>query len=320
MHFIDRLRAKCISLFRPVNCDPGHTRGLVVEDILKFAGWLPCSRHKPKLCQTPCAATVFNESHFFEKRVKVFSEGSLKLLAQLVRSPNIPLLMQPTGTTTKAALGAGLTLGALGVVFGDIGTSPLYALRECLNYLPPVERAAGVLGALSLVFWAMLLVVVAKYLVVITRADNRGEGGIFALLALSHGDRGKNAQGIGALTLLILLGAALLYGDGMITPAVSVLSAVEGLNTFDPSFAHKVPFISAVILAGLFAIQAKGTKTIGRIFGPAMLVWFLVIGGLGLWHIRAAPEVFQALNPLLGLRLLVDHPSQAAGLLGAVVL
>lgn len=223
----------------------------------------------------------------------------------------------PAGTAAKA----GLTMGALGVVFGDIGTSPLYALRECLNYLPPVERATGVLGALSLVFWSMTWVVVGKYLSFVTRADNRGEGGIFALLSLSHGDRaGKTKGGVGALTLLILLGAALLYGDGIITPAISVLGAVEGLNTFNPSFAKYVPIISALILAGLFTVQFKGTKTIGRIFGPAMLVWFLVIGGLGAWHIRATPEVLVALNPLIGLRLLADHPGQAAALLGAVVL
>ena len=227
--------------------------------------------------------------------------------------------MQPAAPGTKAVT-AGLTLGALGVVFGDIGTSPLYALRECLNYLPSVERSTGVLGALSLVFWAMLLVVVGKYLVFVTRADNRGEGGIFALLALSHGDRARTIQGISTMTVLILFGAALLYGDGIITPAISVLGAVEGLNTFDPSFAHKVPFISAVILAGLFAFQFKGTKAIGGIFGPTMLVWFLVIGGLGAWHIKDAPQVIDALNPLLGLRLLVDHPGQAAALLGSVVL
>ena len=229
--------------------------------------------------------------------------------------------MSTPATPTGKAAKAGLTLGALGVVFGDIGTSPLYALRECLNYLPSVERATGVLGALSLVFWAMTLVVVGKYLSFVTRADNRGEGGIFALLALSHADRpAVTASRIGGMTFLILIGAALLYGDGIITPAISVLGAVEGLNTFDPSFANKVPFISAIILAGLFAVQFKGTKTIGRIFGPAMLVWFLVIGVLGAWHIRAAPQVIEALNPLLGLRLLTDHPGQAATLLGSVVL
>ena len=220
----------------------------------------------------------------------------------------------PIGTAAKA----GLTLGALGVVFGDIGTSPIYALRECLNYLPPVERATGVLGALSLVFWAITLVVVGKYLIFVTRADNRGEGGIFALLALSHTDRAKAR--LGWLTILILFGAALLYGDGIITPAISVMGAVEGLNTFNPSFAKYVPFISALILAGLFAFQFKGTKAIGVIFGPVMLVWFLVIGGLGAWHVRATPEVIAAVNPLLGLQLLYDHPAQSAALLGSVVL
>ncbi len=209
-------------------------------------------------------------------------------------------------------------MGALGVVFGDIGTSPLYALRECLNYLPPVERSTGVLGALSLVFWAMTLVVMGKYLLFVTRADNRGEGGIFALLALGHIDRAKTRMG--TLTVIILFGAALLYGDGIITPAISVMGAVEGLNTFNPDFTKFVPFISAVILAGLFAVQFKGTKTIGRIFGPAMLVWFLVIGGLGAWHIAAAPEVIAALNPFLGLHLLAEHPAQAGALLGSVVL
>jgi KUP system potassium uptake protein len=213
---------------------------------------------------------------------------------------------------------AGLTLGALGVVFGDIGTSPLYALRECLNYLPPVERAAGVLGALSLVFWALVLVVIVKYIVFVTRADNRGEGGIFALLALSHNDKSRSR--VGLITIVVLIGAALLYGDGIITPAISVMGAVEGLNTFDPDFARKVPFISALILAGLFLVQYKGTKKIARIFGPTMLVWFCVIGGLGAWHIWQAPQVAAALNPLLGIRLLVEHPLQAGALLGSVVL
>jgi len=226
--------------------------------------------------------------------------------------------MQDSGTPGKAAVGAGLTLGALGVVFGDIGTSPLYALRECLNYLPSVERATGVLGALSLVFWAMILVVVVKYLLVITRADNRGEGGIFALLALSHSDRTRQTMGV--LTIVILFGAALLYGDGVITPAISVLGAVEGLNTFNPGFSRYVPALSAVILGVLFAVQFNGTKSIGRVFGPAMLLWFIVIGGLGLWHIIEHPQVFAALNPMLGLNLLVSHPAQAGALLGSVVL
>lgn len=226
--------------------------------------------------------------------------------------------MQAEGKGHSAAAGAGLTLGALGVVFGDIGTSPLYALRECLNYLPPVDRAEGVLGALSLVFWSMVLVVIVKYLVFVTRADNRGEGGIFALLALGHGQRARSKMGV--MTVLILVGAALLYGDGIITPAISVMGAVEGINTFTPGFAGWVPFLSALILAGLFAVQFHGTKSIGRIFGPAMLLWFVVLGLLGLWHIIDNPRVFVALDPRLGIRLLLAHPAESAGLLGAVVL
>ena len=217
--------------------------------------------------------------------------------------------------------GAGLTLAALGVVFGDIGTSPLYALRECINYLPPVERSAGVLGALSLVFWAITLVVIFKYLFFVTKADNRGEGGIFSILALSHADRdGQGRARLGNLTLLILVGAALLYGDGMITPAISVLGAVEGLNTFDPGYKDYVPFYSAAILACLFYFQSRGSKALGKVFGPGMLVWFLLLAALGLWHIARAPEVFRALDPRAGLRLLVNHPEEASALLGAVVL
>lgn len=218
-------------------------------------------------------------------------------------------------------LGRGLTLGALGVVFGDIGTSPLYALRECLKYLPPVERSDGVLGALSLVFWALTLVVVFKYLFFVTRADNRGEGGIFSLLALSQADRARSGRArMGGLTLLILIGAALLYGDGMITPAISVLGAVEGLSTFDSGYTQYIPFYSAAILVCLFYFQSRGTKAIGKVFGPGMLFWFLLLAGLGVWHIAKAPQVFAALNPLLGIRLLTDHPREAAALLGAVVL
>jgi KUP system potassium uptake protein len=226
--------------------------------------------------------------------------------------------MSTPSSTTGTAAKAGLTLGALGVVFGDIGTSPLYALRECINTLPPDERSVGVVGALSLVFWAMALVVVGKYLCFITRADNRGEGGVFALLALSHTEKAK--QGMGALTIIILIGAALLYGDGIITPAISVMGAVEGISTFSPEFAREVPFISAGILAVLFALQHKGTQKIARIFGPIMVIWFVVIGGLGAWHIMDAPQVIAALNPLVGLRLLADHPAKATTLLGAVVL
>ena len=228
--------------------------------------------------------------------------------------------MRPTPTTLSKAARASLTIGALGVVFGDIGTSPLYALRECVNALPESHRAAGILGALSLVLWALLLVVCVKYLAFVMKADNRGEGGIFALLALAHETKGKSPQGIGFFTILILFGAALLYGDGVITPAISVLGAAEGLKSFNPDLEKYIPAIACVILGTLFYFQAKGTKTIGGVFGPVMLVWFLVIGSTGLWHIIKAPEVLVALNPLVGYRLLVSHPMNASLILGAVVL
>jgi KUP system potassium uptake protein len=227
--------------------------------------------------------------------------------------------MQPIPSKVSTAASAGLTLGALGVVFGDIGTSPLYALRECLRALPEGDRAAGIFGALSLVFWALVIVVCAKYLLLVMRADNRGEGGIFALLALTHADRDKTAR-TGWFTLVVLFGAALLYGDGVITPAISVLGAAEGLKSFDPAYAHYIPLVACVILFGLFYFQYKGTKKIGRVFGPVMLLWFLTIGLAGLWHIVDQPAIMAALNPAHGLKLLLAHPGNAAVILGAVVL
>jgi KUP system potassium uptake protein len=214
-----------------------------------------------------------------------------------------------------------LTLGALGVVFGDIGTSPLYALRECIANLPSVDASEGIRGALSLIFWALCFEVGIKYLGFVTRADNRGEGGIFALLALSAPDREAGRRGISVFTLVVLFGAALLYGDGVITPAISVLSAAEGFKSFDPSFDSKfILMISCVILGGLFWFQHKGTKTIGGVFGPVMLIWFLAIGGMGVWQVVHYPQILESLNPICGFTLLRHHPALAAGLLGAVIL
>ncbi len=227
--------------------------------------------------------------------------------------------MQNNAPKVSTAVSAGLTLGALGVVFGDIGTSPLYALRECINALPAGHRAAGILGALSLVFWALVVVVCLKYLLFVMKADNRGEGGIFALLALTHADRPKAAR-TGLFTLLVLFGAALLYGDGVITPAISVLGAVEGLKSIEPAYEHYIPAISCVILAALFYFQYKGTQKIGHVFGPVMLGWFITIGIIGLWHIMDNPGILRAANPLHGLNLLIAHPANAALILGAVVL
>jgi len=228
----------------------------------------------------------------------------------------------PSTTPIKTGAQAALCVGALGVVFGDIGTSPLYAMKECLAQLAPGERAEGVLGILSLMTWALLLVVCLKYIGFVMRADNRGEGGVFALLALSHSktDSTKPNSKIGFTVLVILIGAALLYGDSVITPAISVLSAAEGLKGFSPAFTPYITTIASIILAGLFWFQRKGSKTIGGIFGPVMVVWFLTLGLLGLWQIKDAPQVFAALNPLLGFKLLISHPGGAIIILGSVVL
>ncbi len=226
--------------------------------------------------------------------------------------------IQPLHTGARAAL----CIGALGVVFGDIGTSPLYAMKECLAQLAVAERAEGVLGILSLMTWALILVVCIKYITFVMRADNRGEGGIFALLALSHAKAGaaQPSGKLGFTILIILTGAALLYGDSVITPAISVLSAAEGLKGFSPAFTPYVTTIACAILAGLFWFQHKGSKTIGGIFGPVMVVWFLTLGLLGLWQIKNCPQVFAALNPLLGLKLLANYPGGAIVILGSVVL
>ncbi len=238
----------------------------------------------------------------------------------------------PSTLSTRAKLG--LSLGALGVVFGDIGTSPLYTMRECLHYLPDVGRSEGVIGVLSLMLWTLMFTVSFKYITFVTRADNHGEGGIFALLALgaapapASAETGAHAppaasaarRGLGFSTLLILFGAALLYGDGIITPAISVLGAAEGLQSFNPALEHYVVPIAVVILAGLFFVQRKGTRAIGVVFGPVILVWFAVLGLLGAWHLFDSPQVFAAINPLHGFRLLWHHPGQAAGVLGSIVL
>jgi KUP system potassium uptake protein len=216
-----------------------------------------------------------------------------------------------------------LTLAALGVVYGDIGTSPLYAMKEAFGpshgLLP---NAVNVYGILSLVTWSILMVVVAKYLVFILRADNNGEGGVLAMLALllqdTSGRIGRRRRTV--LILLGVFGTAMLYGDGIITPAISVLGAVEGLNIVTPSLSAYVVEITLVILVVLFAAQRFGTAAVGRAFGPLTLMWFVVIGLLGLRSIVDTPEVLSALNPLHGLRFLLHHGTHGFVALGAVFL
>lgn len=224
------------------------------------------------------------------------------------------------GSLSKSAR-AGLFLGALGVVFGDIGTSPLYTMRVCLDHLPAEERTAGVFGVLSLMLWTIIFAVNFKYLFFVMRADNRGEGGIFALLALVNSKEKSSRRKIGFATFVILIGAALLYGDGVITPAISVLSAAEGLNTFSPEFERYVVPISIVILIFLFSVQSKGTNIIGRAFGPVMLLWFIVLAVLGAWHIFDKPMILQAINPMYAIEFLSGNNWMIViGVLGSVVL
>src|SRR5687768_16380075 len=175
-----------------------------------------------------------------------------------------------------------LSLAALGVVYGDIGTSPIYALRESLHGVHGVApTAANVLGLLSLIFWALVIVISIKYLVFVMRADNCGEGGMIALTALVTPSSERARRRHRTLVMLGLFGASLLYGDSMITPAISVLSAVEGLEVVTPAFSPYVIPITVVILVALFAVQSRGTARIGSIFGPVMLVWFGTLGVLG---------------------------------------
>jgi KUP system potassium uptake protein len=219
-------------------------------------------------------------------------------------------------SATRTSLGA-LALAALGVVYGDIGTSPLYAIKECFgptHALAPTPE--NVLGILSLVFWSLLLVIVLKYLTFIMQADNHGEGGILALLALIGPAAGRTP----ALISLGLFGAALLYGDGVITPAISVLSAIEGLEVAAPQLGDYVVPITVLILIALFLVQRHGTAGVGAVFGPATLMWFVSIAAVGLPQIAARPAVLAALSPVHALRFLGTHGFHGFLLLGAVVL
>jgi KUP system potassium uptake protein len=214
-----------------------------------------------------------------------------------------------------------LALGALGVVYGDIGTSPLYALRECLRHSGITPQPRNVLGILSLIVWSLILVVTIKYLVFVMRADNRGEGGILALLALVAPPRSGMPRGSRVvLAVLGVFGAALLYGDGMITPAITVLGAVEGLNVATRVFEPYILPISVVILVGLFLVQSRGTAAIGRVFGPVMLLWFFTIGAFGLIEALRSPSVFFAVNPWFALKFMTHHGYTAFLVLGSVFL
>lgn len=210
-----------------------------------------------------------------------------------------------------------LMLGALGVVYGDIGTSPLYTLRACLNTIDDLQPA-HVLGVLSILFWLLMIVVSLKYVTLVLRADNRGEGGTLALLELAV--RGREGRARWLLIVLGIFGAALFYGDSMITPAISVLSALEGISIVSHTLEPWVVPVALVVLVALFAIQSHGTGAVGKLFGPIMALWFATLAVLGGYQIWLTPEVLAALNPVWALRFIAEFPVMSFLLLGAVVL
>jgi len=232
----------------------------------------------------------------------------------------VPTVTEKSRTSAQAAL----ALGALGVVFGDIGTSPLYAVEAVFNPADPhpvAETKASIYGVASLIFWSLTIVVTLKYVLLVMRADNQGEGGIMALITLiRQGELPGGRRTKVVLAALGIFGASLFFGDSMITPAISVLSAVEGLKVVEPSLAHLVVPITAAIVVALFASQRYGTAAVGRLFGPVMIVWFLVIGACGICGIAVHPQVLEALSPTYALDFLFGNFGTAFFSLAAVVL
>ncbi len=228
--------------------------------------------------------------------------------------------MHGTGDADTKRRLAALALGAIGVVYGDIGTSPLYTLQTTLSHDGMKPTPESIFGVLSLIFWAQIIVVSLKYVVFIMRADNKGEGGIMALLALALRSVGSQPRQRWLLAIIGIFGASLFYGDGVITPAISVLSAVEGVKVAAPHLEHWVVPATAVILFLLFALQRHGSERVGKLFGPVMVVWFIVIALLGANMVVRNPHVLYALNPMYGVRFFFTHGLQAFIALGGVVL
>ena len=215
---------------------------------------------------------------------------------------------------------ATLALGAIGVVYGDIGTSPLYTLQTTLSYEGKTPHPDSIFGVLSLIFWAQIIVVSLKYVVFIMRADNKGEGGIMALMALAQRSMGSSARARWILAVFGIFGAALFYGDGVITPAMSVLGAVEGLEIAAPGLTDYVVPICLVIIVFLFALQRYGSAKVGAMFAPIMGIWFVVVAWLGVRQLVDNPQVMYAVNPIYAVRFIVTHELQAFIALGGVVL
>src|SRR5579883_682626 len=232
--------------------------------------------------------------------------------------PAGPASIAPTGSHAGAAK---LVLMAAGVVFGDIGTSPLYAIKECVDADHGVAATAqNLLGVLSLVFWSLTMVVTVKYLTFIMKADNDGEGGILALLALVPSRRSRDRTRVGLVAGLVIFGAALLYGDGVITPAISVLSAVEGLGVATTKLTPAIVPLTVAILVGLFWVQKRGTARIGGVFGPIMVIWFVTIAALGAVQVVRHPGILAAVHPAYAASFLAHHGWHGFAELGSVVL
>ncbi|MFN3416648.1 MAG: potassium transporter Kup [Caldimonas sp.] len=228
-------------------------------------------------------------------------------------------MSSPSSPSAPVPLAA-LTLGAIGVVYGDIGTSPLYALKEAFTHGQLAVTPGNVLGILSLMFWTITVIVSLKYVTLILRADNHGEGGLVALLALASQAVKDRPVLRRRLLLLGIFGTAIFFGDGVITPAISVLSAVEGLEVVAPGLHPYVVPVTVLVLTALFAVQRHGTAAVGRWFGPVTVLWFLVLAGMGVMHVAAHPKVLQALSPHHALAFVLDHPGAAFVALGAIVL
>src|SRR3990172_3007867 len=229
--------------------------------------------------------------------------------------------MSASGAHASHSSRAALTLLALGVVFGDIGTSPLYAVKETFARSHGIPLTPdNVLGGLSTIFWSLMVVVSLKYVVLIMRADNRGEGGIMALIALASTAVKDHPQWRAPLILIGVFGASLFYGDAVLTPAISVLSAVEGLEVGTTAFKHYVIPIAVIVLVTLFAFQRQGTAVVGALFGPICVLWFLAIGAVGIGNIVHNPVVLNALDPLHALRFVTGHGFASFVVLGSVLL
>ncbi|MGQ9920006.1 MAG: potassium transporter Kup [Desulfobacca sp.] len=247
--------------------------------------------------------------------------GPSSSLTSMPPSPASPSGHHPDQTTLNRKLL--LALGALGVVYGDIGTSPLYTVKECFHGPHAMAISTGnILGVMSLIFWSLTMVVTVKYVIFILRADNHGEGGIYAMAALflSKGRERVHPAVVNRLMLLAIFGAALLCGEGLITPVISVLSAIEGLNVATQAAEPFVLPLSCGVLLGLFLVQSKGTERIGKVFGPIMILWFVSLAACGLAQIRRTPIILQSFDPRYAVSFFIDHRLHGVLVLGAVVL